>query len=221
LQKLEVKAPHDGIFVLKAVWGRKPEVGQMVWGGNAVAEIPKLEKMEAQVYVLEADAGGLEAGLSATLVLEAQPDVVYEATVSQVAALAQRRSHRSPIQYFSVTLELERTDPIVMKPGHRVAAVLTLDERQDVLAVPRQSVFEEDGKKVVYVRRGSDFEPVEVELGPSALGRLVIEKGLAEGEDIALRDPTRPIDDPGDAGQDEDSGPSAPTETTRTIMVIG
>lgn len=221
LQALEVRAPHDGIFVLKQVWGSKPEVGQMVWGGNAVAEIPKPEKMESQVYVLEADAGGLEVGLPATVVLEAQPDVVYKAKVSQVSALAQRRDHRSPVQYFSVTLELERTDTAVMKPGQRVAAVLTLDEREDVLTVPRQTVFEEEGKKIVYVRRGGRFEPTEVELGPSALGRLVIEAGLEKGDRIALRDPTRPADEPEDIDQGDEAKPTPPSESRRTIMVIG
>ena len=83
LQALEVRAPHDGIFVLQSTWGRKPEVGQMVWRGNSVAEIPKPETMEARVYVLEADAGGLEEGLTATVVIDAHPDVVpYPAKVS-------------------------------------------------------------------------------------------------------------------------------------------
>jgi RND family efflux transporter MFP subunit len=221
LQALEVRAPHDGIFVLKEVWGNKPEVGQMVWGGNAVAEIPKLDEMEAQVYVLEADAGGLEVGLPATVVLESRPEVVYRATVGKVAALAQRRHHRSPIQYFAVTLELERTDPEVMKPGQRVASVITLGEQQDVLTVPRQSVFEEDGRKIVYVRRGARFEPTEVELGASALGRLVIESGLSEGDRIALRDPTRPADELEEPSGEEESTPSAPTGGSRTIVVIG
>lgn len=221
LQALEVRAPHDGIFVLKQVWGRKPEVGQTVWGGNAVAEIPKPEKMESQVYVLEADAGGLEVGLPAAVVLDARPDVVYKAKASQVSALAQRRDHRSPVQYFSVTLELEHTDTAVMKPGQRVAAVLTLDEREDVLTVPRQTVFEDEGKKIVYVRRGGRFEPTEVELGPSALGRLVIEAGLKEGDRVALRDPTRPADEPEDIDQGDEAKPKPPSESRRTIMVIG
>jgi RND family efflux transporter MFP subunit len=221
LQGLEVRAPHDGIFVLNKVWGRKPEVGQMVWGGNAVAEIPKPEIMEAQVYVLEADAGGLEVGLEATVVLEAHSDVVYAAKVSQVAALAQRRSHSSPVQYFAVTLELERTDPAVMKPGQRVAAVLVLARREDVLTVPRQAVFEREGAKIVYARRAGRFEPTEVELGPSALGRLVIETGLAEGDRIALRDPTRPADAPLEEEKNGSSAPPAPTETRRTIRIIG
>jgi RND family efflux transporter MFP subunit len=207
LQDLEVRAPHDGIFVLKKVWGRRPEVGQMVWGGNAVAEIPEPATMEAQIYVLEADAGGLEVDLPATILLDARPGVIYQAQVNKVAALAQRRNHRVPIQYFAVTLALEETVPEVMKPGQRVQAVLTLDELEDVLTVPRQAVFEEDGKKIVYARRGGRFEPVEVELGPAAPGRLVIEKGLEEGDRIALRDPTRPADESAEDDQDAEGIP--------------
>ncbi len=199
LRALEVRAPHAGIFVLKKIWGRRPEVGQMVWGGNAVAEIPKPETMEAEVFVLEADAGGLVVDLSATVSIDAHPGVIYQAKVNKVAALAQRRNHRVPIQYFAVTLELERTDTEVMKAGQRVQAVLTLDERQDVVSVPRQAVFEEDGKKVVYVRRDGRFVPAAVELGPAALGCMVIESGLDSDEEIALRDPNRL----GDAADDE------------------
>ena len=205
LQELEVRAPHDGIFALKKVWGRRPEVGQMVWGGNAVAEIPKPETMEAQVYVLEADAGGLDVDLLATTLLDAHPGQSYAAKVTKVAALAQRRNHRVPIQYFAVTLGLDETVPEVMKPGQRVQAVLVLDELEDVLTVPRQAVFEEDGKKIVYARRGDDFEPVEVELGPAAPGRIVIVSGLEDGDRIALRDPTRPADSPQENDTDSET----------------
>ena len=216
-----MRAPHDGIFRIKKVWGRKPEVGQMVWGGNAVAEIPKPETMEAQVYVLEADAGGLEVGLPATVVLEAHPDVAYTAKVGKVAALAQRRDHRVPIQYFTVTLELDSTDTLVMKPGQRVRAEIVLDERSDVLSVPRQAVFEKDGEKIVYVHNGGGWEATEVELGPSSLGRLVIASGLEAGDRIALRDPTRPADAPIESDSDGDSAPSTPSGGGRTIRIVG
>jgi HlyD family secretion protein len=193
LQELEVRAPHDGIFVLKEQWGRMPEVGQMVWRGNPVAEIPRPEVMEAKVYVLEADAGGLRVGAPATVVLDAHPGRVYEAKVKQVDALAQPRSWRVPVQYFGVVLELELTEPERMKPGQRVQAELSLDELSDVLSVPRQAIFEKDGRSVVYVGRGGRFEPVPVELGATGLGRVVVLEGLEEGDRVALRDPTRPL----------------------------
>jgi multidrug efflux pump subunit AcrA (membrane-fusion protein) len=48
---------------------------------------------------------------------------------------------------------------------------------------------------VVYVQRGWEFEPVEVKLGVAALGRVVIESGLEEGDLIALQNPLRTVED--------------------------
>jgi HlyD family secretion protein len=210
LQQLEIEAPHEGIFVLKEVWGDLPQVGAVVWGGNRVAEIPQLDVMDAKVYVLEADAGGLEQGISATVVLDAHPDRAYEATVKTVDALAQRRNRRVPVQYFGVVLQLEKTEPEVMKPGQRVQAILILDREQDVISIPRQAVFTKDGGSVVYVRRMGGFEAVEVETGAAGLGLVVVEEGLQEGDMIALRDPTRPLREPSDEDANGEGGMAAP-----------
>ena len=170
---------------------------------------------------VDSAGGGLEVGLPATVVLEAHPDVAYPAKVGKVAALAQRRDHRVPIQYFTVTLELDSTDTHVMKPGQRVRAEIVLDERPDVLTVPRQAVFEKDGEKIVYVHNGGGWEATEVELGPSSLGRLVIASGLEPGDRIALRDPTRPADAPVESDSDGASPPSTPSRGGRTIRIVG
>ncbi len=192
LLALEVRAPHDGIFVLKRDWRGTAKVGDTVWQGQPIAEIPDLGAMKARVYVLEADAGGLAVGVPARVVVESRPDRDFAATVDAVDALAKPRVSWVPVQYFGVTLALERTDPGVMKPGQRVRAVLTLDGRKDAIAVPREAVFEKDGKKIVHRRSGWGFEPVEVVLGPAASGRVVIDKRLSPGDVVALRAPGRP-----------------------------
>jgi hypothetical protein len=175
-----------------------------------MAEIPQLDVMDAKVYVLEADAGGLEVGIPATVVLEAHPDQVYKAEVKRVDALAQRRNRRVPVQYFGVVLKLEKTEPEIMKPGQRVQAVLVLDERQDVISIPRQAVFSKDGASVVYVRGVGGFDAVEVKTGSAGLGTVVIEEGLEEGDLVALRDPTRPLREPAAEGEQGESGMAAP-----------
>jgi multidrug resistance efflux pump len=208
LQKLEVRAPHAGIFTLKEVWGDVPQVGSTIWGGNPVAEIPQLDEMEARIFVLEADAGGLAVGLEATVLLDAHPDRTYAATVKKVDALAKRRNRRVPVQYFGVTLELAATDREIMKPGQRVQAEVILEQLEQVLTVPRQAVFEKDDASVVYVRRDGGFEATAVQLGAAALGRVVVEDGLDAGDLVALRDPTRPLAGP-DSGTDEGEGATA------------
>ena len=126
LKALEVTAPHDGLFVLKREWGDIVRVGETVWPGQPVAEIPDLTKMKAKIYVLEADAGGLEPGRQAVVIMDSRPGVRWPAKVSKVAAFAKPRNRWLPVQYFEVELELEKTDPTWMKPGQRVRADLSL-----------------------------------------------------------------------------------------------
>jgi RND family efflux transporter MFP subunit len=201
LEALEVRAPHDGILAYERRGDEVAKVGDQVWPGMALAEIPRLDAMDAEVHVLEADAGGLAVGKPAAVVLEARPGEVHEAKVKSVAALAKPRAGRSPVQYFHVVLELDRTDPAVMKPGQRVVATLVLEEIADAITVPRAALEERDGKKVVYRRNTFGFEPVEVTVGSMAPGRVVIASGLGEGDVVALRDPSAPADGPapGDA----------------------
>ncbi len=196
LDALEIKAPHDGILVYKRDWrGEITKVGDTVWPGEPVGEIPELKTMVARVYVLEADAGGLVQGLPATVVVEAHPAVDYKAKIKKVDTLAKRRTGWIPVQYFGATLELAATDPDVMKPGQRVRAVLALDALPNAISIPRNAVFEKNGKKIVYKREGSEFAAAFVTLGPAATGRVVVEQGLAAGDEIALRDPTAVLRD--------------------------
>ena len=216
LQALEIVAPHDGVLALAADWrGEKPAVGAEMWSGQEIGRIPDMSVMQAQVFVLEADAGGLAEGRTAEVVIEAHPEKVYEATIKSVAAVAKPRFPGSPVQYFEVTLEFEATDREIMKPGGRVTASLFLEDREQALVVPRQALFhglgnEEPAEPLpptdgpegtsapartmedraqVYVKNGSGFEVRSVVVGPTSLGQVVIEDGLEAGDVIALAEP--------------------------------
>jgi multidrug efflux pump subunit AcrA (membrane-fusion protein) len=202
LQSMEIKAPHDGILVLKRNWkGELPKVGDQLWPGQPFAEIPLLDTMEAEVFVLEVDGNGISEKQPAELVVEARPDITYKGTIKLVDKLAKPRVPGVPVQYFAVVVSLDKTDHDVMKPGQRVRATLILD-KADALVVPRQAVIGKDGKNVVYRRGAHGFEPVEVELGAGTSGRVVVTKGLDAGDVIALRDPTRSLDQAIGSGSD-------------------
>jgi HlyD family secretion protein len=209
LASMEIKAPHDGILVLGRNWkGELPKVGEQLWPGQKVAEIPLLDTMEAEVFVLEVDGSGITDTQPAEVVIDAHPDRTYASKIKLVDKLAKPRVRGVPVQYFAVVLELEKTDHAVMKPGQRVRATLILD-KADALVVPRQAVIGKDGKNVVYRRGAHGFEAVDVELGAGTSGRVVIAKGLAAGDVIALRDPTRSIDQAMGSGSDGASEPAA------------
>jgi len=198
LTALQVVAPHDGILVLQRNWrGEMPRVGDSMWRGQPIGEIPELKSMKAEVFVLEADAAGLAVDQKATVSLEADSQSTFGGKVSTVDKVARPRIPRQPVQYFGVTVELQRTDPKLMKPGARVRAVLEVENQTNAFAIPRQALFEKEGKRLVYRKKGKGFEPVEVTIGSSSAGRVVVTKGLAKNDEIALQDPTRALNEEG------------------------
>jgi HlyD family secretion protein len=140
--------------------------------------------------VLEADAAGLAIGKSARVVMESQPGTSYAGKIIQVDKLARPRLRGVPVQYFGVTIALDRTDSHVMKPGTRVRATLEIENRARAFAIPRQALFEKQGKRIVYRKQDGRFMPLEVDVATSSAGRVVVTHGLKEGDELALVDPT-------------------------------
>ncbi|HEY0251686.1 MAG TPA: hypothetical protein VGC41_09175 [Kofleriaceae bacterium] len=194
LASMELAAPNDGILVLSRNWrGQLRKVGDSLFPGQPVAEIPVLDAMEAEVFVLEVDGSGLVESQQADVVIEAHPELTFHGKIRVVDKLAQPRDTGSPVNYFGVTIKLDVTDANIMKPGQRVRSTLVLDQ-EDAIVVPRQAVFEKDGKPTVYRQTASGFTPQVVTLGSATAGRIVIKTGLTDGETIALRDPTITLD---------------------------
>lgn len=194
LGHLEIRAPHDGTFVLQR-WGFRGTLhaGDRAFAGMRIAEVSTTDRMDAEVFVLEADAGGLAAGQKATVVLEAQPDVVWPAKIRRVDPFPKPRQPEVPTQYFATLLEIEgKTGGL--RPGQRLRATIVLEEQPRALVVPRQAVFSRDDHTIVYRRKGARFEPTRVTIGAGTVGRLVIAQGVAPGDLLALRDPTLTAD---------------------------
>jgi multidrug efflux pump subunit AcrA (membrane-fusion protein) len=191
LERLDVIAPHAGVLVLRRGWeGEVVRVGDTVWAGLKIAELPHIDALQAEVFVLEIDAADLVVGLSAEVVIDAHPEVTWKAKVARVDTLAQPKHPEVPVNYFGVTLELERTDVELMRVGQRVQAIISIAQPA-AITVPRQAVFDRDGKSIVYRVGDRGFDEVEVVLGRASAGRVVVERGLASGDRIALRDPAK------------------------------
>jgi RND family efflux transporter MFP subunit len=190
LNALVVTAPHDGVLVLKRDWrGDLPALGSTVWPGTPIADMPRTGAMKAVVFVLEADAGGVAKDDHATVTIESAPGTPISATVSQMSKVAKPRFREVPVQYFEVMLKLAPVKGLTLKPGARARATIALATQNNVIAVPRQTVFANAGEQVVYVRRNGRFMPQRVTLGTSTAGRIVVTNGLNDGDEIALRDP--------------------------------
>jgi HlyD family secretion protein len=219
LSVLTVTAPHAGMLVVERNWrGEMIQAGMEVWPGMKMGELPDPSRMQAQCYVLEADAAGLAKGLTAELVVESHPQRRFRALVENVDALAKRKRQEVPVQYFEVTLLPDETDQKVMKPGGRVRAEILLERVDSALVVPRQALVERGGRAFVYRWSGGRLEPVEVRRGPQSLALAVIEQGLEEGEQIALHPP---LEEAGEAEAHESAPAPAPASSAASAAAAG
>jgi multidrug resistance efflux pump len=85
LDALEVKAPHNGLFVYQKNWrGEKPRIGSRVWTGMKIGKLPDLSIMEAKIFILESEASGLKSNLVCSIVLDSHPQKTFMGKVKGV-----------------------------------------------------------------------------------------------------------------------------------------
>lgn len=194
-KQLDVRAPHAGVFFRAANWrGEKMSVGNTVWRGTPLGELPNLDEMEARLHVLESEAAGLTEGLDVNVTLDAHPGIRFAGKVSTVQPIANPIEPESPVKYFELKIALDRTDGTVMKPRSQVVASIFVVRHEGVIAVPNQALFHEGGETWVWVRRRGGFERQIVQLGERSLSQTVITDGVREGDVIALSPPSGSAD---------------------------
>jgi multidrug efflux pump subunit AcrA (membrane-fusion protein) len=193
LQNQEVLAPHDGFFVLEKRWyGQRIDVGSTVFSGNKLASIPNLDKMLAELQVLETEAVGLAEGQQVDVTIDAYPDRPLTGSIQSISATAAPIERDSPVKYFTVQVALDQADPEWITPGAVVTATIHIDQALNTIAVPNQALFREDGRDWVLVRDGGTLVERDVTLGLRGPNRSEIVDGLEAGDEVALFPPEPP-----------------------------
>lgn len=190
-EQLTLKAPLPGLVVYEMNWStsRKISVGDSPWPGMSIVSLPDLSLMQVVSSVNEVDVSKVKKGQKAKVKLDAFPERDFLATVNSVGTIGQQRDRNNPIKTFEVVLDIEGMDP-VLKPGMTTSNEVVMETIPDAIFVPLESVFEKDGKVLVYKMNGSSPEPQTVEVGAKNGNFVVIKEGLKAGEKVTLRDPT-------------------------------
>ena len=194
LEKTEVRAPFDGIVVLKDA-----EVGEVVspnvQGGSSargsVATMVDFDSLEVQAEVPETSLAAVEIGRPATIYLDAFPDKAYPGSVDRIWPTANRTKATVEVR---VAFQ-ERDERLRPEMGVRVVFGAQKDGDQPVsvepvVLIPLAAVVKDAGKVGVFVLERDVARFREIALGPERAGRTVVESGLAEGDTIVIDPPT-------------------------------
>jgi hypothetical protein len=78
---------------------------------------------------------------------------------------------------------------VLLRPGLLADVEIILEKIPDAINVPSQAVFEKDGKLIVYVHKGNEWEERQIKPLKRSESVMVIGSGVTPGETIAMADP--------------------------------
>jgi len=160
------------------------QIGDAVRPGMAVVQIPDLRTWEVTAQINEQDRGHLVSGQAAEFRAVALAGRLFHGKVTNLGGTTGPPWNRR----FECRLSLD--DPIPeLRPGMSVRIIIQTEAIKSALWIPGQALFESDGRKFVYVKGPSGFKAKDVELVRRSESQVVL-KGLAEGEEVALANPT-------------------------------
>src|SRR6266511_2788511 len=185
MENFQAKADRDGVVIYKTKWnGDKFRVGENVWMGQSILEIPDLNTIIAEAYVPEVDIGKVKMGQRAEVTIDAFPDKVYSGSVKSVGKLVRPKAWDIPNKILDIQIALDHLDISIMRPAMSVKAKVETSSVENCLAVPLKAVRTTAEGSMVKVKSDQGWREQRVKLGESNGTEVVILEGLKAGDRI-------------------------------------
>jgi HlyD family secretion protein len=215
IEKMELKAPCPGIVIHgdpRQPWYNEDiRVGGEIWGSYTIVTIPDLRVMQVKLQIHEADINKVKADQVAKITMDTYPGVILNGTVTKVAAIADS-SRGQEVKKFDVEITIEKPQDLELKPGISAKAEVFVEEKTEVLSIPLQCVFIEEGEHFCYVEGLQIPERRQIKTGSSNDSFIEILEGLEKGDLVLLYNPNLP-GGATDSGSGSESEPEeAPAE---------
>jgi multidrug resistance efflux pump len=192
LSRLAVTAPMAGVALLgrNNAQDRPWEVGDVVYPGHRLAELPDLSSLAVRARLFDVDDGRVAPGMAATVELDAYPGRPFPARVRSVDRIAFQRGRDTSTRVFWVMLDLESLDLERMRAG--MSAKVAVETQpggmaEDALVAPRESLDLSRPEAPRALLADGSWRAVA--LGRCSALVCVVDGGLAENEELGwIRD---------------------------------
>ena len=183
LQDYKFFAPYDGV-VLSSDF----RIGEQASGSNTLTLIS--DEFIVKVSVSENDIFKISEGVEALITLDAYSDMEFDGSVIEIIPIS---VNDGGITSFEVLIEFETVEDIDIYYGLSANASIITQKAEDVMYVPIQSVYKEDGKSFVDLLTSFDVDPenigeaikkTEITTGINDYLYIEVISGLKEGDII-------------------------------------
>lgn len=174
-------APYNLVVTSYSV----PSTGSICTSSNYV-KVESLDDLYMTLSIDESEIGSVKVGQTASITVNANEDTKYTGTITKINQLGTYASSGST---FTATIKIENDGNV--KIGMSASCTITLDKKENVIAVPIAAVqTKEDEKYVVVVNTDNSTSNVTVTTGISDDSYVEITSGLSGGEKIQMKTTT-------------------------------
>lgn len=195
MAQMEIDAPLSGVVVFVSNNNQGPlnakpfKVGDNVYSGMNLAEIPDMSSLAMDAKVEEIDRGRIGLGKDVRVRVDALPELQIPAKITQISPLAELSTDYPPTRSFRAYAALEKPDPR-LRPGMNAGMDIVIERLPKAISVPAKAVFTRDGKPVVFVAERGNYRAVVVQLLARNPDEVAI-SGVRAGTMVALSDPEK------------------------------
>ncbi len=192
----KIKAPSEGqvVYANERHKGEPVviEEGSYIRYNQIVARLPDIRRMQVDVKINESHVNRVKPGMSARIILDADPDNPLKGVVTEVAPYPfPMRWHGSPLEY---GVDVAITDPPpTIRPGLRAKVSIFFEAQEAVLQVPLAAVIAHNDRHYCLVQEDKQWRVQKVDIGPNNNNDVVVKSGIDAGDRVSLT-PFRFID---------------------------
>ncbi len=200
-----LRAPQDGeIVYAKSSASRRgssePEIieGATVRERQKIINIPDVTSMKIDAKIHESMISLVRVGQPVTIHADAQPDKVFHGVVAEISSVPLSGSWPNfDIKEYQVAINLTDSKEHVslLRPGLSAYFEIIVQDREDVLQVPMQSVVQVGRDFYCWVLKGKKLERRKVKVGESNDTEIEILDGIEEGELTVMNPRTKFADE--------------------------
>jgi multidrug efflux pump subunit AcrA (membrane-fusion protein) len=196
IAQMEIKAPITGIPVYSQNYSqgwnnvRPFKVGDNVFAGMNLAEIPDLNTLEMDAKVEETDRGRVAVANDVRVSVDSLPELSMPAKLDRISPLAELSTNEwPPTRTFRAYARIQKPDPR-LRPGMNGGLDIVVNRIPNAISIPSKALFTRDGKPIVYLANKGHYTPVGVEVLARNPDEVAI-SGIQPGSMVALTDPEK------------------------------
>ena len=171
-----VNAPFAGTVIEK-----NAVLGELAQPDKSIFTIADLSTLWIEANLFEKDLGRVRVGAAASVTVSAYPGEVFKGRLTYISSTVDKETRA-----VQARVEVPNSDGR-LKPEMFATAAIDTAVTVTALTLPQEAVLLVNGQAMAFVQEAGEFEPRAVETGDKVGSRIVIKRGVKEGEPVVIK----------------------------------